>query len=498
MTTIGTPSQRIRMPPHSGLSLSWAILLLFCLLRGGCAVCRGQETYFVTGGYWTDGISSVDWFDSDENDWEGGLDTSASDDVTLPDPSLTINSTLEITNWAAINGNVVLDGQLSSNTSLNLGSWWNGSETWDGFALIFQDSGDHTFSNITQIVSNPDAHWLWQENGTVDPMTLDERGRVLLIQPDSSNVMTLDPVNATISFPASDAYQSVIGALNLLGYSGSETAVELLSDSINQVDLDATNPSALSLVLGNLSMTASEYGGGLTFSDSWTGFSVVVDPADQKVGFGNGVYLGGNSTHPAIIPGEGLTISGGYASGYDAVAFGYDDTTVAVGNEALAIGQSCTAYGIGAIALAGGNSSANGALSLSIEYAYGPANSTAANAVTIGQNITAQSWGSTVIGNNNTPLGSNTTSWQATDPAFIVGNNTGGTLNNLVVYNNGTVATIGDTTILSRSYVSATSTTQPLALQVNGGSTLTGNVTIGGNVTTQQAQGDVQMGIYGN
>ncbi len=174
---------------------------------------------------------------------------------------------------------------------------------------------------------------------------------------------------------------------------------------------------------------------------------------DSAASFGQNTVASGISS---FAMGDRSTASGGntLAMGYDTKAQGinsaaFGNTTIASGSMSLATGQSSTASGIHSVAMGtgttasgdqslatGSGTTASGEISIS-----GGLNTTASGdfSVAIGNNLTAPSYIETVFGafsTNYTP--SSTTTWDASDRLFVIGNGVPGTRNNaLTIYKNG-------------------------------------------------------------
>jgi hypothetical protein len=176
------------------------------------------------------------------------------------------------------------------------------------------------------------------------------------------------------------------------------------------------------------------------------------------------------------------------ASGSWAVAVGYNSTAsntaaVALGRNSTASGQHSfatgfgTATGTGAAALAGGT--ANG--DYSVAFGFG---------------TIARTFGTTVVGiHSNAPYGS-TTTWSASDPAFVVGNGSGWytSSNAQVTLKN------GQTTFYNRTWNPGNPMGDPDANDFTdaGGNAVVvnGHTLLRGKVVIEQRQGDIEMGPF--
>ncbi len=199
------------------------------------------------------------------------------------------------------------------------------------------------------------------------------------------------------------------------------------------------------------------------------------DPANLSINFSNGFYIGSTGNYNLSFGSNGLAFGDNTtATGLGALAFA--GTSSATGNYSLAINDNSIAAGDNSIALNGGN-------------ATGP------GSIAIGLNTTALTANTVVLGHYNVPISS--TGDPTLDPAFIVGTgNSTVSANGLVILNNGNATLTNFTTLANPSYVSPTSSTQPLELQVGGSATFNGAATLAGNVIVTQPQGDIPVGEY--
>jgi len=376
---------------------------------------------------------------------------------TISGNSVYFNSTA-VDYWIPNDGDFVVGGGLS------FGSWWNGTDYWDGALFSFLDLGNETSSNVTFIASSPGNSWIWQENaavygGTTNQMLIDGNGNLTLTDSTSGNFFSLNPGNFIVSLGQNNTVSLVHGLQSLNIGSGS-------------IFLDPTMQAITvgSVIMSNNGTTA------LNFFDTSFLNSISMNPTSLSIAFSNGFYLSANYSGyvSLLFGGAGLAIANNAtASGYGALAMG---NSTATGDYSFAVGNGSITGGDYAIALDGGN--ATGTASLAI-----------------GLGTSAQTSNTTVIGRYNVPISS--TGNASLDPTFIVGiGNSTTAANGLLVYNNGNTTINGNTTLVNSAYVSPTSGTQPLELQVSTDAVFNGNATLAGNITVTQVQGDIPVGEY--
>jgi len=370
--------------------------------------------------------------------------------------NLTFN-TLTANNWEQSSGNFIVVGD-----NIGLGSWYDGTTFWPNAQVGFLDQGDHVSSNISFTSTVSSGEWVWQQNGSLswaNQMDLDSNSNLTLTNSGNYSFVSLVPSNSTASLNTGN---------------GTVThGFESLYISSGSIFLDPSTPA---ITLGGASMSNNAWGSAIYFNSTGVSYNwIEADPANLSINFSSGFYI---------------STSG--------------NNNINLGSYALAIGDNTTATGFNAMAIAG-NSSASGGYSFAVgnnsiasgsnAIALGGGNATGNNSIAIGTDTTALTDNTTVIGRYNIPISS--TGDPSEDPAFIVGigNNTA-TANGLVILNNGT-ATLGNTTTLANpTYVSPTSGTQPLELQVDEDATFNGAATLAGNIVITQLQGDVPVGEY--
>jgi hypothetical protein len=250
---------------------------------------------------------------------------------------------------------------------------------------------------------------------------------------------------------------------------------------------------------------------GNTSAGALTLENVEINPGNQTLTIGTRTFAADNGGMGQLLLGsQGLSIGadGISTSGYGSFALGAANVT---GNYAIAIGWSFGwGYGFGCGAWGNYSIALNNAEAVN-DYSFALGSGASANAnyaIACGSGTGSSTWATVAIGHEGSlqySYSGNTTAWQATDPAFFVAAN----LTNyglswfglaMVIQNNGNVTMNGAMTITNPDFVSATSTTQPTALQINGAALVKGQTALTGNVALSQtvgAEGDVPMGSYG-
>jgi len=161
--------------------------------------------------------------------------------------------------------------------------------------------------------------------------------------------------------------------------------------------------------------------------NAWTGYGTSVAIGPNTTSYSNGISLGSNAYASSVSTAVGTNVSAisfSTAVGYSNSANNY---STALGNLTVATGKYATS---------------------------------------MGYSTTAQSAGSTVVGQFNRKEG-NTATWVATDPLFVIGNGQ-------------PAAVAGGQPLLSNAFV----------VSKNGDVTMTGKITI-------PRQGDISMGMFG-
>jgi hypothetical protein len=418
--------------------------------------------------------------------------------------SLTVDGGATFALGANIGSDVIAGGNMYANNTLGI---------TDRLAIqaVLVTDGEQEFTNIT-FSGNSSTTWGWvEEGGAVGPqMTLDPNG-VLTVYGGESGII-LDPGNQTIYGGSGTFYTFSSGNLTQI-YVDGEGVLELYGNTSNLT----VNPDTQEFYFdGNLGF--GQTNGTFVMSSNTsnpTSANISFDPGNQEIVFGNELVIDGNSSHTTIFPGvTQFAIGNSTASGVQSVALGGASTasgnnsvamanSLAEGNESFAAAAS-TASGAGAVALSNSTASGNWSVALANGYAVGNAslaagegslaNATSAIAlganayanvtgsIALGTNITTQVWNSVAVGHYNANISGNTSTWVATDPAFIVGTgNSTTSANGLVVLNNGNTSISGNATIVGNATI--------------GGNTT--NATISGNVTLATPQGDIPMGQFG-
>ena len=400
-------------------------------------------------------------------------------------------------NSVTMSNDALVGADLSIGPSLSMGSWYDGSTTWTGTVLNFQDNDDETSSNITYIGTSPNVTWSWGVDygwSNMTQMTVDARGN-LTLNPDGYSNLTISPGNLDV-----DAIPVASFTFETPFSSGG-----IFSIDSGNIILDGSNVTAPSLTLGWTSMVGSDYG--LIIGNAGNLSHFTIDPANLTLGFGGGLSIIYNET--------GLEFK------LDGIGMEIGDNSTVGNNGAVALGNDTHADGVGAVAIAGGNASGNYSLALangsvassngSVAFADGQAtanyslaigeNTTASGvlAIAIGGTVTASTWGGVILGRYNQSIGGNSTAWQSTDPAFVLGTgNSTTSANGIVFKNDGNHTITGNVTITPQDYVSPDSSTQPTGMQVQGGALFNGEVNLNGNITISGPHGDVLMGQFVN
>jgi len=397
---------------------------------------------------------------------------------------------LTIANLTTVGGN------LSIGDGFTVGSWWDGTDFWNGLTTAFNDDYDEYHSSTYFSGASPQVEWRWQQNGAVtatNQMALDYRGNLTLTDSTSGNYIALIPSNSTIviDWYNGTGRQSQNIPLNDFVISNTYSdAGGLMVLGNGTINLDASHGGAYQAMTLGASFVKSYFG--FIITDNSTSRYITIDPSGQAIDFSNGVYLNSSSSTTQFgLDGLSLAIGSATVSGNNAFAIGSGSTATAQGAFAfmdgsvasaissLSIGYSSNVSAVGGVALAGGNA-------------------TASNAFAIGVGTVSQTWGAFVVGHYNSAISGCTTAWAAQDPALVVGvGNSTVPSNGLVILNNGNTTVSGTANFDNPDYVSPTSGTQPQELQVNGAATIGGNATFNGNITaTISPGGDVLMGTF--
>jgi len=319
-----------------------------------------------------------------------GLRAETFDNVTV-NYNLSVGGNLSV-NGNFTSGNFAADLFTSGNLQVGGQEGWSGYEYYDGAQFeVTATPADGAVTNVTMggaFITN----WTWTESNVANvsgnfatAMSLDPLG-VLTVYNGTAGSIVINPGNQTIAFS---------GGLVING---------------NASTLGLTN---ITFIFGDNGFTA----------------------ANGAIATGNrSAALGGNASATGNLS---VALANGNANGYQSLAAAFG---VANGTGSVALGAG-TATGNWSLAF-GNNSLANatGAMALGDSVT-----ADAVNAMALGTNVTASTWSSFTVGHFNAEITGNTTSWVATDPAFIVGigQNSSATANGLVVLNNG-VATISD------------------------------------------------------
>ncbi len=400
-------------------------------------------------------------------------------------------------NWVDNGGNATLDnltagglvsggglstgGTLHVQSTLNLGTWWNGSATHSGLTFNFADDGNAQSGQVYFTSASPQTAWVWAPSQGL--AILDAHGNLSLTDNLTGNTVTMIPGNFSLVLSHNSTVLATVpvGSINATSSIFANDGTVTLGSG-NIVLNGAGAPPTMGL--GNFGVGTNSGGSALTFSAAGSGNTISLDAGSQAVTFSNGFSLGGNSTLTQVgFSGLGLAMggnttanaAGAVAMGGAANATGADSLALANGTSsgdgALAVGTGSLAAGNNSVALAGGQATGNGT-------------------VAIGVGTVAQPWGATVVGHYNQGTGGNATTWAPSDAAFVVGAGANSTApaNVLIISNNGTTTLTGNTTVTDASH----------QLQVNGASNFNGTVTFGGKVSLPEPLGDIPMGPFGN
>jgi len=321
---------------------------------------------------------------------------------------------------------------------------------------IYSPGGDYiTIDTDTQEFDSSSGNLTFYSTGNLSQMTITDDAVLSLI--GYSRSVAFDPGNQTLQFDGNLGFQESSGKFIMSG--------NILDGGSPNITFD---PANLNITFSSGLILSGNNATHLTISSGTTGFAYGIATA----GGDNSVAMGGyaNATNDYAV-----ALANGNASGEQSLAAANSTTSgnqsaafangTAAGDYSLAMGNNSLANATNAMAL-GTNTSAN-----------------AAGAIALGTNVTASTWDSVTVGHYNEDISGNSTTWVATDPAFIVGiGNSTTPANGLIILNNGDAI-------------------------INGNATLPGNTTIGGNATTSkisgnviisQPQGDVSIGIFGN
>ncbi len=389
----------------------------------------------------------------------------------------------------AIEGNLTLQG------GLYLGSWNNGTLVWNGTAN-FADFGSNTY-----IAASLAANWSWQKNGigtNANQMTLNSNGNLTLIDSISGNNIAIVPANSSLVvnwFNGSSNGTEVISlaalTFNHNSFSGGSTGGNLTL-GLGDIVLAAsnTNPSGQAIYLG--AGNISSWGYAIEFKDNSTSHAITIGSPPLALGDFLTVGTASVSVNSSGVSISARTIGNGTASGSTDFTMGNGATSsnlssVALVGNSSALGSSSVAIGNNSVAMA------------NLAIALGGGNATGNSSVAIGIGTSAQTWSGVTVGHYNSPISGNFTAWQSADPAFIVGvGNSTTPANGMVVYNSGNVTFGGNLAMDNPAYVSPTNTTQPQELLTKGATTVNGTATFNGNTTLslQVQNGEISMGTF--
>jgi len=381
----------------------------------------------------------------------------------------------------ASGGGLSTNGTLQVQSTLNLGTWWDGSAEHTGLTVNFTDDNNAQSGQVYFTSAAPQATWVWAPSQGL--AVLDTHGNLSLTDNISGNTVTMIPGNFSLVLSHNSTVLATVpvGNIDAVSTIFADDGTATLGGGNIVLNGAGATPT---LGLGDFAVGTNSSGSAWVFSAAGSGNTINLDAGSQAVTFSNGFSLGGNGSMAQVgFNGLGLALGGNTAaSAAGAVALG--GTANATGADSLAMANG-TSSGGGALAagsgsVAGGNSS--------VALAGGEANG--GGAVAIGVGTVAQAWGVTVVGHYNQSTGGNSTAWSSSDPAFVVGGGANSTTpaNVLLISNNGTTTLGGNTTVTDSSH----------QLQVNGASNFSGSVTFGGKVSLPGPLGDIPMGPFGN
>jgi hypothetical protein len=218
--------------------------------------------------------------------------------------------------------------------------------------------------------------------------------------------------------------------------------------------------------------------GNLTLQSPGSDNSLLLDPQDGQIfvtnSGGNMTVIDANSNSITLAATtQAIIFTNGTTHSSQSITPSGTSYLIGTAGEGITYGSNANAPGSSAFAM-GGNTLASGTGSFAI-----------------GNNVTAAYYDSIVLGQWNAPIsgsGSGSTSWNATDPLFVIGNgaNSSSTSNALVILKDGDTSLNGNLTVNGSAYFNGSA------------AVFNGTVNLGANVTMTQAQGDILMGQFGN
>ncbi len=396
---------------------------------------------------------------------------------------LTVNGSISVAN--DFTGNLTVEGTFFLlNEGVEENSYHEGNVLMHiGTKLVAMGGGFSASSSVTA--------WKWQQNGAdsaLDQMVLGNDGNLSLLNPGANATLTIVPSNLTLVQTIGNNTTDY----PLFTYT-TNTSVTVFELGEGALALDASDPDAPRIAVGNFALSSNSSSDGLVVSALGSSNTITFDPKNQRIAFSSGLSLAGNNTTMHLDFG---TVTTGLAFGENATASGNHSlatqNSTASGNRSIALGNSSIASNDDAIAFVSGNASGVNAV------AIGPGTVASGNySVALGAGSIAQNWGETVVGHYNAAISGNTTTWAADDPVFVVGiganATTGGRKNGMVISNNGTTVVNGYGYFYKPTNGSAIQ--QPL--QINGGALFNGAVTLY-DAMSMVPQGDVPMGEFGD
>jgi len=411
--------------------------------------------------------------------------------------SLPAGSNPQFSNLTTSNATLI-EGNLYAGYSTTFGTWSDGVSIWNGTLI-------NSYYGYTDIIgASSKVNWSWQKDGigtATNQMTLNGDGNLTFFDSVSGNNFAIIPANSSLvvnwfnGTNGTEVISLATLAFNHDTFSGGSSGGNLsLGGGGLLFDANNTSPSGQVIHIGSGNISSSP-SNGMVITDGNTSNSINFMPTASSAGIG-------------FSNGATMAASGGRIMlGNTTPNFSIGNATVS-GCYTYAIGDGASAISIGAIAVMG-NSTASGAYTVAIgntstasgnyAVALGGGNATAVSAIAIGVGTIAQTWATVVVGHYNAPISGNTTAWQSTDPAFIVGVGTSTTpANGLVAYNSGNVTFGGNLSLNNPAYVSPTNATQPQELLIQGATNVNGTATFNGNATLSIPiqNGEISMGAF--
>jgi hypothetical protein len=381
--------------------------------------------------------------------------------VTLVDPTNTINGTAYFDSDAEIGGNAYVDGNLVTDTinvngTLFADSLYVENLTVDNNLYYnavlnnFAVTGNlEIFGNITSFGSEiwgMGGSWIHQsiDLGDLTNTGYDTPAFNISSQFDSDNSEFLPTVNFT-GYSANTTWVWQQGGFDAMGNISVPTVQMELYDSGNLMVNSPTSGNNIAFDPEAGEININNPTGALTVSDGNLN-TITINPTAQNVVFYNATTSSSSTITPWGTPVVITSTGSGQAIG--------DDASV-TGNYGFALGNNATASGDGGFA--------------------------------IGNHVTAAYYNSIVVGQWNAPISGSSSGNVAsspTDPLFVVGNgaDSGNLSNALVILKNGNTTFNGTTTVDGNATVTGNLTTV-------GGASLSGNVSV-------QPQGDILMGQF--